>query len=242
MKIVGTRNFPWLAIAGLLIAIDVRAEDLRTYFPSEAGSTWLYSLVKQKTITTGGIAKPSKILGRLEEEAIGKSSLSTSDMPLIAFRRIERDGEATSGKIRLGSLLHYATSADEIALHAVEEKTPRETQQWLRPPDPILSNSLPTPSADTIIGSFRSAKRLQSSSKGHAVVPAGDFEDCLLVTGGGTLTGSLNGMPLSQGHLEIKSWYVRGVGLVREERTTNSSSVLQRDPRSYSTTGPQSLS
>ncbi len=200
-------------VAFMLVPQESLARDLAAYFPSETGRTWRYSTTKQSTLTVGPESRRTEKRGTVAEEV-----RSASDLGTVAIRRIVTEENSTMGQVRVESVLHVRVAPDSIAVSAIEAPAQQPVQR-LSPHQPLLLQEVPGPVIEGAQGSLRLSTQLSSQSSSGTEVPLGEFSDCLLTEAKGSVSGSLNGVPVQTGEIVVKAWYARGVGLVREERT-----------------------
>lgn len=188
------------------------ADDLAPYFPAETGRTWRYTTVKHSTIAASTESRKSEKRGEIAEKVQGPSEHGT-----VAIHRVVTELNSTMGEVRTESVIHVRIAPDAISVAAIE--LPVQRVQTLSPVQPLLTRTVPGPDVEGTAGSFRLATRLAAQSPSQTESPLGAFPDCIVTETTGSVSGKLNGAPVREGSIVVKSWYARGVGLVREERT-----------------------
>jgi hypothetical protein len=199
-------------LAATITAPASSASDLAAYFPSETGRTWRYATVKHSTLTAGPESRNSEKRGEVTEKVQGPSEHGT-----VAVSRVVTEQNSTMGQVRVESVVHVRIAPEAISVAAIE--LPRQGVQTLSPAQPLLLRTVPGPNVEGMQGWLRLATRLSSQSPSQTESPLGAFPDCIVTETTGSVSGNLNGAPVKDGSIVVKTWYARGVGLVREERT-----------------------
>lgn len=204
-----------ICVALLFGSAPVKAGDLREYFPSDTGRNWSYKNEKHSIISASGESRKSQKIGHIYEQALGLSALSTSDRPVTVFRRMVREKNSTMGEVTISTNLHIIYTAGEVSVYAVDFESPEQPIQVFTSPQPLLlAGNLPGPLVQGAQGTLQLSTRLESQTVSKITVPAGVFPDCILSKTNGVVRGSLNGMPIKSGTIQVKSWYAHGIGLV----------------------------
>ncbi|EAR22548.1 hypothetical protein NB231_12449 [Nitrococcus mobilis Nb-231] len=206
-----------------LVAPASSASDLAAYFPSETGRTWRYSTVKQSTLTAGPESRKSEKRSEVAEKVRGPSEHGS-----VAVSRVVNEQNATMGQVRVESVIHVRVGPDAISVVAIE--LPRRGVQTLSPAQPLLLRTVPGPNVEGLQSSLRLTTRLSSQSPSKTESPLGLFPDCIVTETTGSVSGYLNGAPVTGGSIVVNAWYARGVGLVREERTLDFSVSAPNGP------------
>jgi hypothetical protein len=188
-----------------------QAIDFKDYFPSDTGLSWRYSLTKHTTITAGPDSRRSETTGSVTDRVAERANSSTA-----VIRRTVSQTTSTGAPTMTESSLHVSVMSDAVSVAAIAVGT--ATPNALAVPQPLLLRQLPGPEIEGSIGTLKLATRLVSQSASSTEVPAGKFSDCIVTETSGTASGALNGLAVQKGTIEVKAWYARGVGLVREER------------------------
>ena len=214
------RKFLLLLYVGLVllsIASCRTSDQDHTFQPLGAGRFWLYEVEK---ITTDGIEHLRHGL-RITNRTITEGTITARQEDWIGnistYRQDER-GLFLTSKIENNSI-ERANSIDMVL-----------------PPDPTVGYSWDSISSTQALESSRSPwerlfviktniKILNQVTSINATIttPAGHFEDCLLITSFGRAhfyLGTYLGEALIEQHR--KSWYAKGIGLVRLELSEKS--------------------
>jgi hypothetical protein len=156
-------------------------------------------------------SRESEKRGEVTETVKGPSEHGT-----VAINRIVTEQNSTMGQVRVESVIHVRIAPDAISVVAIE--LPGQSVQTLSPAQPLLLRTVPAPNVEGMQGSLRLTTRLSSQSPSQTESPLGAFSDCIVTEVTGSVSGELNGAPVREGSIAVRSWYARRVGLVREER------------------------
>lgn len=205
--------------AGLLLIAGLAGCDKAPtgYFPLEPGLNWKYRVT---TVSAG----------ETRRSLFGMTNLGT-DLLDGEQVHIRRSSSGTDYYFK-----HDATGVYRVAKRSVVEKRPRHDEEpryvlkyplasageWAAPSHVyVLHRVHPYEESLTRGVRFVMTYRVEATDA-RVTVPAGRFEDCVLVRGEGLVTVYSDAV---RGFTEIPittlEWYARGVGLVRLERSEN---------------------
>jgi hypothetical protein len=205
-----------VAVAAALSAALASAEPA-AMLPLTPGATWTFSASKKTTISAGAERNESSMTVAIEETVTDPSPLSTPGKPVFVIRqRIEERGASSVRPTVFENALHLSSTASGIWLHRVDlgggASRPLVTPRALftDPPSrgPLRGD----------VGPIKTALEITQQTRENIKVPAGEFADAFKVVAEGTVSGKLARMPIRSGTGKVTSWFVRGVGLVREDR------------------------
>lgn len=199
------------------LSSGVREPDVSSYYPLEVGNSWSYETKQYgKMVGPNGVEESEKF-GTLEQRVLGASRLSSEQLKVFAVRQTteERVPDGTSSPA-VESVLHVSATPNAISLQAVEVEGSESPS--LPAPVPILTDP---PSEDEIVTSSGTVQVLitvQSQGVEAVEVPAGTYPKALKKVAGGPVTGKVSGVPVSSGSMTETTWFVRDVGIVKQER------------------------
>lgn len=208
-----------LAIAAGLWMITSRPyqSGVASYYPLQVGNTWSYTTT-QRGKKIGGPETPESIrFGTVEQQVTGFSPRSSEELEIFEVtQKVEFPGvngePAQVGK----SVLRLSSTPAAITLHGIlSDEGPSASFA-----EPVTFLSDP-PSAEPVTsgdGSVRTSLTIKSQVVEPIEVPAGNFEKALKRFSEGEVAGSMAGMPISSGTMQETTWFVRGVGVVRQDR------------------------
>jgi|GEM_PF-2140709 len=205
-----------LALMGTL-ASGVVAADIRSYYPLQVGNSWSYTTEKHTKITQGFEIQETDKRGTIEQRVIGPSRFSTKELKVFEVRHAveERGSDAASG-LTTETVLHVSSSPSAIDLQAVDFEGSSASK--LPAPVAILHVPPPTQPETSESAGLQTTRTVKSQTVEAVKVPAGRFPKAIKRVTQGVVSGSLSVLPVRSGTITETSWFVRNVGLVRQDR------------------------
>lgn len=206
------------AVAGAwALSSGVREPDISSYYPLEVGNSWSYETKQYgKLVGPTGVEESEKT-GTIEQRVLGASRLSSEQLKVFKVRQKteERAPDGTSLPAR-EAVLHVSATPSAVSLQALESDGSESPA--LPAPVPILTDP---PSEDEVVitsGAVQVLVTVQSQEVEAVEVPAGSYPKALKKVAGGPVTGEVSGVPVSSGSMTETTWFVRDVGIVKQER------------------------
>lgn len=191
--------------------------DVSTYYPLEVGNSWSYETKQYgKMVGPTGVQESEK-LGTIEQRVVGASRFSSEQLKVFEVRQKteERAPDGTSSPAG-DSVLHVSATPSAVSLQAVDVEG--SESPTLPAPVPILTDP---PSEDEVVttsGTVQVLITVQSQEVEAVEVPAGRYPKALKKVAGGPVTGEVSGVPVSSGSMTETTWFVRDVGIVKQDR------------------------
>ncbi|MGB8330861.1 MAG: hypothetical protein WCE62_12095 [Polyangiales bacterium] len=231
----------------LVFASGVIAADITSYYPLRVGNAWSYATASHTTVVAGFDVQESEKLGTMEQRVVGPSRFSTKELKVFAVdTTIEERGSGVAPAVKVDTTLHLSTSPSAIELHAVD--LAGGTGAKLAKPVSILHDPPLREATTSALGALTVTVAFKSRAVESISVAAGKFPKALKTISEGPVSGELSGLPVHSGTITETSWFVRNVGLVKQERildvalrTTDGNEVrlkekTERELRKFSST------
>jgi len=206
-----------VALASTLASSAVAA-GIASYYPLRVGNAWSYSTEKHTKITHAFEVQETEKLGTIEQRVIGPSRLSTKELKVFEVRNtIEERGSSNAPVVMLETILHISSSQSAILLHAVDAS--KGTIGPILPkPVAILRDPPASEPLTSQLGTLNMTATVKTQSVEAIDVPAGKFPKALKQFAEGPVSGELSGLRVRSGTVQEITWFVRDIGLVKQER------------------------
>lgn len=209
--VLGAVAVAWALSSGVL------EPDISSYYPLQVGNAWSYETRQQGKIVGPTGAQESEKLGTVEQRVIRTSRLSSAQLKVfeVSQKSEGRDSGGTASPA-VESVLYLSATPSAISLHSVEVVA--SDSPVLPEPVPILTDPPATDPVTTAAGSVQMTLSVQSQQVEAVEVPAGRYPKALKKVAGGPVTGEVSGVPVSSGAMTETTWFVRDVGIVKQDR------------------------
>jgi hypothetical protein len=179
------------------------------------GATWEYRVAKESVIRRGPEERKIEKPGTVVDRCLGPSA----DEPGIQLleRRIEEHNPTFAVPIIVTTVQRLSVTSDSISALSI--------QQWgheLVPydvPQPLFSFSTSDQRFTQNVEGLHFDVAPVALSTESVSVPAGDYPDALKRVVSGSVQGRLARAPVLRGSVVESTWFARGVGPVKVERT-----------------------
>jgi hypothetical protein len=206
-----------VALASTLASSAVAA-GIASYYPLRVGNAWLYATEKHTKIMHGFEVQETEKLGTIERRVVGPSRLSTKALKVFEVRNtVEERGSSNAPAVTLETILHISSSPSAVLLHAIDASK-GAIGPTLQKPVSILHDPPATGPLTSQVGTLTMSATVKSHTVEAIEVPAGKFPKALKKFAEGPISGELSGMRVRSGTVQEISWFVRDVGLVKQER------------------------
>ncbi len=208
-----------LAIIGVAWALASRTTEagIAAYYPLQVGNTWSYQTKQHGKMIGGPDAPASTRLGTVEQRVVGVSRLSSDELEV--FEVSQNVSQADSGDAptpAVESILHLSATPTAVTLHAIDVKGADGSA--LPAPIAILTDPPSTDPLTSENGSLQMSLSVKSQEVEAVEVPAGKFPNALKKVTEGPVSGVVSGIPVRSGIIKETTWFVRDVGVVKQDR------------------------
>jgi hypothetical protein len=212
LAIIAVAAVAWALKSGILDS------GIASYYPLQVGNTWSYETLQYGKMVGPTGEQETEKLGTLEQRVIGISPRATDELDIFEVsQKTEESDSATEEGSSVESVLHVSATPSAITLHAIDFDEP--DSPVLPGPVPILTDP---PAADQVVsqnGSLQMSLGVESQEVEAVEVPAGRFPKALKRYAEGPISGTVSDVPVTSGIVKESTWFVRDVGIVKQERT-----------------------
>lgn len=205
-----------VAVAWALSSGD-REPDISSYYPLLVGNSWSYQTKQYGNMVGPTGAQEGEKLGKVEQRVLGASRLSSEQLRVFKIsQKAEEQAPDGTSLPAVESFLHVSATPSVISLHEIELEGPDSPS--MPAPVPILTDPPAIDEVLTTSGSLTIAVSVDSQQIEAVEVPAGKYPKALKRVAGGPVTGAVSDIPVSSGSMKETTWFVRDVGIVKQER------------------------
>ena len=212
LAIIAVAAVAWALKSGVL------ESGIASYYPLQVGNTWSYETVQHGKMIGPTGEQESEKLGTVEQRVIGLSPRATDELDIFEVsQKTEETGSATEEGSSVESVLHVSATPNAITLHAIDFDEP--DSPVLPSPIPLLTDPPTAEQVASQSGSLQTSLGVKSQEVEAVEVPAGKFPTALKRYAEGPVSGTVADVPITAGTMKETTWFVRDVGIVKQERT-----------------------
>lgn len=212
LAIIAVVAVAWALKSGVL------ESGIASYYPLQVGNAWSYDTVRYGKMVGPTGEQDSEQRGTIEQRVIGISPRATDELDIFEVsQKTEETGSSAEKGSSVESVLHVSATPSAITLHAIN---------FYEPDSPALPNPIALltdpPTADEVVtqsGSLQMSLGVKSQEVEAVEVPAGKFPTALKRYAEGPVSGAVADVPVTAGTVRETTWFVRDVGIVKQERT-----------------------
>lgn len=209
--ILGGVAVAWALSSGVL------EPDISSYYPLQIGNTWTYETRQLGKMVGPTGSQESEKVGTLEQRVVRIARQSSAQLKLLEMsQKFEERETGGPDSPPVESVLYLSATPSAISLHSVE--IDGADNPVMPEPVPILTDPPAKDEVTTAAGSVQMTMSVQSQEVEAVEVPAGKYPNALKKVAAGPVTGEVSGVPVSSGSVAETTWFVRDVGVVKQER------------------------